>query len=475
VKKLILIDLSGLFWANWHATADQELSEAFERTVRRVHSLREGYEHCAVCCDAPPYDRKKLSPDYKAHRDAPPPQAVEQLTRVKERLVADGLLLWASQGHEADDVVATAVARAVADELAVTVASSDKDLYCLIDDERHVAILNLATGAFVQEAGAVEKFGVAPVLMPELLALMGDSSDNVPGVPGVGIKTAASLLKLHGPTVEDVIARAEEIKQEKLRNAVLNSVDSIRLSRRLVGLNADVPLKWDELYEERKPAPIAPAHEWEDAEFEEINEEKPVAEAAKSEPKSEPGRPKVLTASAPMSTALAVVPGEYSRALEPTSAREAYVMAKTLYNSRMYQRFPSADAIFAVICRGREMGYGALTSLDVFHNYENRPLMHAHLIVARAKKDPDCEYFQFLGGDHTYAEYETKAKSNPKPTRLRYTIDQARDAGLLRPGSNWTKRPDEMLRKTCGVQLTRIEYPSAALGLYCPEEMGVDL
>jgi hypothetical protein len=121
------------------------------------------------------------------------------------------------------------------------------------------------------------------------------------------------------------------------------------------------------------------------------------------------------------------------------------------------------------------MGLGALTSLDAFHNFEGKPLMHAHLIIARAKADPDCEYFQFLGGDHEHAEYETKVRSNPKPTRLRYTIEQAREAGLIRPNGNWAKRPDEMLRKTCAVQLARIEYPSAAMGLYCAEEMGVEL
>ena len=473
MKKLLLVDLSGLWWSAWHATADMELSEAFNRVTRRVHSLREGYDLCAIAVDAPPYHRKKLSAAYKAQRDAPPAVAVEQFTRVKERLVKDGFLLWSSPGYEADDVIATAVARAIADELAVTIASSDKDLYSLIDDSRSVSVLTLSTGELVQEAGCREKFFVSPLLMPELLALMGDASDNVPGVPGVGAKTGAKLLELHGPTAEDVIARADEIKTEKLRNAVLSNVDAIRLSRQLVQLDAAVPIKWEELYEERQTQPIAPAHEWEDAEFEEATPEEPVAAEAEKKSDPEPERPKAITMSAP--TALATVSPDYTRGLEPSSAREAYVMAKTLHNSRLYQRFPSADAIFAVICRGREMGYGALTSLEVFHNYEGRPLMHAHLIIARGKRDPDCEYFQYLGGDDTYAEYETKAKSNPKPTRLRYTIEQAREAGIVRPNGNWAKRPGEMLRKTCGVQLTRIEFPGAALGLYCPEEMGVDL
>ena len=478
MKTLVLIDLGNLYWSAWHASPNEPVSSAFEKTVTRVARLREGFDYAAVAVDSKPYARTLLYPAYKGNREPHPEQALALFEKTKERLVADGMLLWASPGAEADDVLATAAAHGVADGLAVTIASGDKDMCSVVDDARNVSVLNLTTNQRFDEAAVREKFGVSPMLLPELLALMGDRSDNIPGVPGVAEKTGANLLKLHGPTAEDVIARADEIKTEKLRNAVLSSVDAIRLARKLVQLDANVPLKWEELYEERKAQPLAPAHDWEDAEFEEDEKETPVGDAAQQEEqKSEPERPKVITPhSAPTPvTALAVVPADYSRALEPTSAREAYVMAKTLYNSRMYQRFQSADAIFAIICRGREMGYGALTSLDVFHNFEGRPLMQAHLIVARAKKDPDCEYFQYLGGDHTFAEYETKAKSNPKPTKLRYTIEQAREAGLLRPGGNWAKRPDEMLRKTCAVQLTRIEFPSAALGLHCPEEMGVDL
>jgi 5'-3' exonuclease len=473
LKRLILIDLSGLYWSSWHSTADQELSAAFERTVGKVHKLREGFDLCAVCCDAPPYKRKKLAPSYKANRDAHPPQALEQFARTKERLVADGFLLWAAQGYEADDVIATAVGRAIADELEVVIASSDKDLYALVDDARHVSALSLATGQMVNESTVREKFEVAPVLVPELLALWGDASDNVPGVPGVGVKTAAKLLEAHGPTVEDVIANADAITSERLKKAIFASVDSIRLARELVRLCADVPLKWEELYAERKPTPITAGRpDVFDADFEE--EEPPVPAAEKQpepETKSEP-KPRAK----PLRQAqLATVPVEYSKALEPVDTRDAFTIAKHLFESRLYQRYGTPQAIFAIILRGREMGLGALTSLDAFHNFEGKPLMHAHLIIARAKADPDCEYFQFLSGDHEHAEYETKVRCNPKPTRLRYTIEQAREAGLIRPNGNWAKRPDEMLRKTCAVQLARIEYPSAAMGLYCAEEMGVEL
>jgi hypothetical protein len=165
------------------------------------------------------------------------------------------------------------------------------------------------------------------------------------------------------------------------------------------------------------------------------------------------------------------VPVDYSQALEPTSMSEAYRLARGLANSRLYSRFPNPEAIWAIIMRGREMGIGALTSLDVFHNFQGKPMMSAHLIIARAKADPDCEYFYCVETTSERATWETKNRNNPKPTRLTYTIEQAKLAGLLRQGGNWVQRPDEMIRKTAGVQLARLEYPRAAMGMYCPEEI----
>jgi hypothetical protein len=112
--------------------------------------------------------------------------------------------------------------------------------------------------------------------------------------------------------------------------------------------------------------------------------------------------------------------------------------------------------------------------------------MHAHLIVARAKKHPDCEYFTMVESTDTSCTYETKNRTSAQPSRLTYTIEQAKQAGLCpeeirtrsvaKPGEkdsrgNWEKRPAEMLRKTCAVQLVRVEFPDAAMGIYCEEEL----
>ena len=133
----------------------------------------------------------------------------------------------------------------------------------------------------------------------------------------------------------------------------------------------------------------------------------------------------------------------------------------------------------AVIIRGRELGLGALTSLDSFHLIEGRPSPHAYLMIARAKADPDCEYLYCEETKEETATWVTKNKRNPKETRLTYTLAQAKASGLVKTGQSgrpnqWMIRPAEMVRKTCGVQLARMEYPAAVMGLYAWEEMGGD-
>lgn len=503
MRRLILIDLSGLWWSSWHATADMELSEAFNRTVRKVHALREGFDLCAIAVDAPPYHRKKLSAEYKAQRDAHPPNALEQFARVKERLVADGLLLWSSPGFEADDIIATAVSKAIADELAVVIASSDKDLWSLIDDARHITALSLQTGELANEAACLDKFKVSPVLMPELLALMGDASDNVPGVPGVGSVTAAGLLKAHGPTAEDVIQNADDIKKEKLRAAILANIDAIRLSRELVRLNADVPIKWEELYAERKPAPLnkGRAGDWTDADFEEEapesepeppqQQEEPVSAAEKkSEPQQEAPRAKALTVTAEAvdepSTALAKLPPQtWSMALEPSSPKAAWIVAVKLFESRLYQRFGTPEAIFAVMLRGRALGIDATTALDLIHMIEGRPSMHASLIVGLVLRSGKAEYFELAETTHEKATWVTKRKGAKREVSITWTMDDALRCELVEldskgkyrgrsktgRASNWDKLPRTMLRHRAATELARAVYADVVAGLYDPEEL----
>lgn len=491
-KPVLLVDMGSIFWPAWFSSVKDEMSAAHDRSVNQVRRLREGYPDSlvAVCCDSPSNFRKELEPSYKANRPPRDSAAFEQLRLVKETLAKDGLLIWEAEGFEADDVLATACRAAVAAGHEVVVASADKDLVQLV--EHGVSWASPKTGELLTRDGVRAKFGVWPEQMRDYLAICGDTSDNVRGVQGVGPKGAVKLLEEY-VTLEQVMA---EVMKPRSKPVATLTVDAklkealawLPTTIKLVSLRYDVPILFSELYERREQKPLTTSTSstgFDDADFEPAEREAPVDEPAEldqelesiaardstpaPERKSEP-KTQIVRAS---STAIA--PPSWDLALEPTNLGLAFKLSQDLYNSRLYSRFPSAEAIFAVIIRGREMGLGALTSLDLFHIVEGKPCPHAHFIIARAKASAECEYLEYVGGDATYAEWEGQSKQGAAagrpPIKLRYTIEQARKAGLVKPNSNWDKRPDEMLRKTGGVQLGRVIAPGATMGLYSPDEM----
>lgn len=470
-RHLLLIDISGILRAAWHASGDQEVSAAATKTLEKVAAVRSmfGRGHAVACLDAPPYARRlAMLATYKGQREKPSEVMIEQFRRVRARLEQDGLLFWRHAGEEADDLIGSAVARAKAEGFAVTIVSSDKDLLVLVDDEAGVDVYSPFKNKLYRREDVIAEWGVSPDMLLDSLALQGDTSDNVPSLPGVGPKTAAKLLLEFG-SFDAVFANADKITKPKLQEAVANHGDAARLARKVIALRTDIPVPWEQLFEERKPVPLAPVdyNNTPDAEFDPISPPKPAA------PKATDETPTVPAEEAPKATA-AIVPvaAEWSMQLEPNSLGAAQALAKGLFNSRLYPKFPTWEAIWAVIIRGREMGISAATALDSLSFFEGKVNVGAHLLIARAKEHPDCEYFQFVGGDDTYAEWETKNRKNPGVTRLKYTIEQAKLAGLVRDKGNWVTRPAEMLRKTGGVQLARLEYPGALHDAYALEEMG---
>jgi 5'-3' exonuclease len=493
MREIILIDLGSVYWAAWHSSANEAVSAAHDRAVSKVRSIANGQPFVAVCCDSPKSWRKKISPTYKAQRPEKDHASLEQLDRTKATLRRDGYLLWEAEGFEADDIIATASIKAAAKGDSSIVHSADKDLLQLVGPK--CLVITTTNGTRMDAAAVLEKWGVQPSQMADALAICGDKSDNIAGVPGVGPVGAAKLLKRFG-TIEALIAELEKpdpIATPAVDKALRESIEVMTLAKQLTTLSWDAPIKYEDLFEERQvqsltdePEDYVPNLDQEEHDVDGVLG--PDLAAQQTQPQtqivSRDEQPANMTPMPPVkTTALARDTG-----LQPMSLSAALDFAKAIYNSRLYTKFPNPEAIFAVIVRGREMGMGALTALDSFHVIEGKPAPLAHLIVARAKAHPDCEYFRFVGGDDSYAEYQTKNRNNPSPTTLKFTIEQARISGLApreprkdRPAQgkddrgNWEKRPSEMLRKTCAVQLARIEYPDAALGLYSAEEMGLEV
>jgi DNA polymerase-1 len=183
--------------------------------------------------------RNQLYPEYKAHRPPPPEDLIPQFPLVREATRAFGVPSLEQPGFEADDVIA-AYAKAVREAGGeVVIVSSDKDLMQLVTDR--VSMFDPMKQVRIGPEQVFEKFGVYPDKVVDLQALTGDSVDNVPGAPGIGIKTASALITEYGD-LDSVLARAGEIKQQKRRETLIEYADQIRLSRELVRLDAATPL-----------------------------------------------------------------------------------------------------------------------------------------------------------------------------------------------------------------------------------------
>lgn len=177
--------------------------------------------------------RNDIYPEYKANRPPAPEDLIPQFPLVRAAAEALGLPVSSSDGYEADDIIATYARLAKEQGIKVTIISSDKDLMQLIDDD--VEMYDAMKDKRVGEKEVEEKFGVPPAKLLDVMALIGDSSDNVPGVPGIGVKTAAELIKEYG-SLDELLKRAGEIKQNKRRETLLENAEKARLSRQLITL-----------------------------------------------------------------------------------------------------------------------------------------------------------------------------------------------------------------------------------------------
>tara|TARA_R110002012_G_scaffold268950_5_gene452954 strand:- start:4792 stop:7587 length:2796 start_codon:yes stop_codon:yes gene_type:complete len=210
--------------------------------------------HVAVIFDKGSHTfRNDMYDLYKANREAMPEDLRPQIPLTRDATEAFNIACKEKEGYEADDIIATLAVQARAAGGRCTIISSDKDLMQLVGDG--VEMLDAMKNKTIDREGVFEKFGVYPERVVDVQALAGDSVDNVPGAPGIGIKTAALLINEYGD-LDALLDRAEEIKQPKRRQTLIDNADQIRLSRKLVQLDEDTPLDFtlDDL-EVRDPDP----------------------------------------------------------------------------------------------------------------------------------------------------------------------------------------------------------------------------
>ena len=183
--------------------------------------------------------RTDFYPEYKAQRPDVPADLIPQFPLIREAVRAFDIPCLEQAGFEADDLIATYARLACEAKATATIVSSDKDLMQLVND--CVTMYDTMKDKRIGRAEVIEKFGVGPEKVIEVQALIGDTSDNVPGVPGIGVKTAAQLIGEYGD-LESLLARASEIKQDKRRQTLIDNAEIARISKRLVTLDQNVKL-----------------------------------------------------------------------------------------------------------------------------------------------------------------------------------------------------------------------------------------
>lgn len=249
-KPLIIIDGSGYIFRAFYALPP--MSRPDGTPVNAVYGfcnmlartlIDHGAQHIVVVFDAARKTfRNDIYPDYKAHRPPPPEELVPQFALIQEACDAFNVPQMRLEGFEADDLIATLVHQAQQQNTPVRVITSDKDMMQLMAE--NVDIYDPIKNKALTLQDVHDKFGVTPDKVIEVQALCGDSSDNIPGVPSIGPKTAAELITNHG-SLAKLYDNLHEIKQPKRREALENNKDKAFLSYQLVQLRRDAPISWD--------------------------------------------------------------------------------------------------------------------------------------------------------------------------------------------------------------------------------------
>lgn len=246
--RLYLIDGSSYIYRAYHATGGLTTSKGFPTGAvfgfanMLVKALKERLtDRVAVVFDArgPTFRHEKYA-EYKANRPAMPEDLQEQIPKIHELVDAYNLPSLSAEGFEADDIIATLIEEARERGRPVTIVSGDKDLLQLVGDD--VDMWDPQRDKVYTPAEVEKKYGVTPDKIGDLLALMGDSSDNIPGVPGVGQKTAAALLQEYG-SIEGIYENLESLTKKTIKKKLAENKDKAELSRSLVQLVSDVNLE----------------------------------------------------------------------------------------------------------------------------------------------------------------------------------------------------------------------------------------
>lgn len=495
VTDIALVDLSSIAYPLWHmsgAQPDQDWTS--QQIVARVRSLTVNHPKAAICCDKGRSFRHDLAPTYKANRPDKEAPLLHQIALAKEQLAADGYPVWAIDGFEADDLIATAVLIALQlADTTVLVLSADKDLLQLVGPR--VRAMSVTNGSVYDEAAVVAKFGVTPAQMCDYLTLVGDASDNIKGATGIGPKKAAELLARYETL--DGIYRALTEHGTQFKPAMATALREFEAraaeTKRLCALRTDAPIPFADLDNDRAVRDMPPM----EAEMETtVVEPKEAADQPAASAPSESRAPQPASGPSPQPLApagpqgssqaltpevLAPAPAEFERQLEPRSLDQAMRLANHMHTARMFSGYGSPQAVLSTILAGRELGLQAIASLRGFHVIEGKHALAADAQRGLVLRSGQAKFFRCVERTPTKATFQTHRHGEPEPVTLTYTIEEGWTA--FRPelpeaerkkkwdASAWGKHPADMCAARASSKLARLVYADILFGLYSPEEL----
>jgi 5'-3' exonuclease len=489
MSKLLLIDVSSVFYPAWHMRDGKDTNFPYQVTVERVRSLAHSADHVAVCCDCGPSFRNQISADYKANRPDKEPALIDQLRRAQETLERDGFHVVSAAGFEADDVIATftAWARAQIPPHEVVIATADKDLSQLVGEG--VTAYSLTKSVYLGVAEVSARFGgIRPDQIRDFLALVGDKSDNVRGIAGVGEKHAANLLNRYGSVNEiysALIKDPESVATPSIRKALTDGVTELDKALKLVALRSDVPIDCSKILTPRLVKPLVDEEETSELSEQEDTLAADIVDAETGEViqssnnqapeviQAQPA-PRAMSTSATTSPAAddtSVAPGSWTLALEPRSPGQAIALAAKLFNSRMFAGYGNPEAVLSTILLGRELGIGAMGSLRGIHNIKGKHALSADLMAALILQSGKAKYFTPVKLTKELATYKTHRIGSPEPVEMTFEFQEAVVAGLVKDDSGWKKWPLDMCKARVIARLARTVFPDVCFGLYVPEEL----
>jgi 5'-3' exonuclease len=480
--RLTLIDLSSLAFPIWHmGQSDPNPNVVSDQLVARVRAL--GDEHTAICCDAGRSFRNDVSADYKANRK-PEERATlyHQIDLALDRLRGDGFPVWFVKGFEADDIIASACNRAAEDGHDIVIVTADKDLLQLVTDREEgagsVAVKSIKTGDIIDEAAVEARFGVVPRQMRDWLTIVGDASDNVRGVAGIGEVGATRLLQQYD-SLDAIYTRLDTLiaeKDIKPSQGIALKAFEVRLAevRTLITLRTDAPVAFEEILEPRTPKDVPPMVDepvLEDAAPDDIDEALP---SVPPPPAPATITPKPATVP-PVTGTLTVIPNghpvvDWKTQLEPTSMSEAIKLADLAFHSKQFGAYGTPQAVLMSLLAGRELGLSAMASLRAINIISGKPTMAADLMRALVLKSGAVNYFRCVERTNESCTFEAQRGDDP-PISLTVTIEDARLAGVIKPDSGWVKYPADMLSARASSKLARLIAPDVLHGIYTPEEL----